>query len=514
MADILIYGGELPGCAAAICAARHAGGDREVVLCFPEPVPGGAATLGGLCAWERRLWTHGGRRADPQGGSFARWLEAVGPVFDPDTLTSLLRAELADAGVRVLPGRELLNAIPASAPGRGGRSRARRGRRGAPTALAAVRLGDAAALAAAGEAAAAEAAEEEIAARVFVDASATGRLARLAGVPLSPGRADWDADGRQMAATLLVQVDGIDWDTLTSARDAAEKPVWGVAREEGASGGRRVFWGGRQVAASDPLLAAFAEAHPGIRVGPLRGWEGSGESFWLQCLLLYDVDARRRAYDAGTERDVEPVPAGSLDLDSAWRQARAIAGGPDLLGCLRRFPGLERVRVLRDGDGAPRTGGVLVVRESAHAMAAGPEPFAVRVEDVTGAGAQPGDGVDWRHRPRRIGLGFYWMEDYGYTAQEVAPPLAAAANPCYLPLDALLCPPLENLLVAGHAARIESRAWWALRTLPNQCVLGDAAGVAAACSLREDVPVLRFSNPEVAAVQAWLGEEDAILEKW
>ena len=513
MADILVYGGELPGCAAALCAARRGGPGTEVVLCFPESAPGGVATVGGLCAWERRPWTHGGRRADPQGGSFARWLHRTGPVFDPEGLAETLRAELAEAGVRVLSGRELLEVVPQAAQGLTGRTRARRARKGPPAALAAVRLGTA--TDAGGEGAAAPGEEdEEVTARVFIDASATGRLARLAGVPLSPGRADWDPDARQMAATLLFAVQGVDGEALAAARDAADKPVWGVAREDGPGGPRRLFWGGRQVAASDPLLAEFARAHPGVRVGPPRAWEGAPDTFWMQCLLLYGVDARRRAYDAGTERDVEPTPEGALDLDAAWRQARSLVGGPDLLGCLRRFPGLERARVARDADGLPRTGGVLVVRESAHGMGGRPDPFAVRVEDVTGAGALPGDGVDWRHRPRRVGLGFYWMEDFGYTPDEVSPPPAAAANPCYLPLDALLCPPVENLLLAGHAARVESRAWWALRTLPNQCVLGDAAGVAAACSLREDVPVLRFGTAEVAAVQAWLGDEGAILEKW
>jgi hypothetical protein len=157
---------------------------------------------------------------------------------------------------------------------------------------------------------------------------------------------------------------------------------------------------------------------------------------------------------------------------------------------------------------------VLFVRESVHAMGAGPERFALTVADVTGAGASWHEGLDARHRPRRVGLGFFWLENCGYVPDEPLAPTAAAANPVYLPLDLVLCPPVANLLVAGYAARAESRAWWALRTAPNLCVLGDAAGVAAALSVREGTDVLGFGNAQVAAVQSWLAEEGAILEKW
>lgn len=522
MADILVYGGEPGACAAALLAARRSPPGTEVVLCFPESTPGGAATVGGLCAWERRLWTHAGRRADPQGGSFALWLDEHGPVFRPDGFARALSAELAEAGVRVLPGHDIEAVIPVPAAGaRRGRSRGRRSRQGAPAAIAAVQLrrlqvgsGSGGAPTADRVPAFAEDAGDEVSARVFIDASPTGRLARLAGVPLSPGRSDWNADGRQMAASLLFAVEGVAWDEIVLARDAADKPVWGTTVEHSPDGAHRVFWGGRQVVAADPLLAEFARAHPGVRLGPPRAWEEADGVFWLQTLLLYGVDARRRAYDAGTERDAEPLPPDALDLDTAWRRAQALVAGPDVLGCLRRFPGLRRARVARADGSPPRTGAVLVVRESVHAMAPGPERFALTVEDVTGAGTGWHDGLDVRHRPRRIGLGFHWLESAGYTPDEVLHPTAAAANPVYLPLDLLLCPPVTNLLVAGHAVRAESRAWWAMRAQPNLCVLGDAAGVVAAFSAREGVPVLQFGNPEVAAVQAWLAEEGAILEKW
>jgi hypothetical protein len=348
---------------------------------------------------------------------------------------------------------------------------------------------------------------------VFIDGSATGRLARLAGVGLSTGRADWDPDGRQMAASILVAVEDVDWSGLQQARDGQDRAVWGTSTEQSPDGPHRVFWGGAGIAANDAVLQAFAIAHPGFRVGAPRAWEEGRGVFWVSALLVHNVDGRRRAYDAGTERDCEPVPPLSRDVDSAYREARNLATSPDMLGALRRFPGMGKVR-FAERDGEPRCAEVLLLRETVHATAPGPDRFAVRVEDLTGAGAGGADGIDARHRPRRIGLGFAWLENAGYTHGEVVPTTSAAMNPAQLPLDAILAPPVANLLVPGFAARIESRAWWALRTAPNQCVLGDAAGVAAAFSVREGLSVLKFGTPEVAAVQNWLSAEGAILEKW
>ena len=510
MADILVYGAELPGVAAALVAARRADPGTRVTLVFPEARPGGLATTSGHCAWEIRQWQHGGRRAAPQGGSFARWLEQTGPIYVPGALAALLEDELAASGVRCLAGHELAS-VRAAAGGRAGRSRARKPRAGASEAIAAVTARQLEAGPAGPAFAAAEA--EVLTADVFIDASVGGRLLRLAGGGYSIGRADWNPDARQMVASFLVALEGVDWDALTAARDGQERPIWGTATEAGPTGERRTFWGAAGIAANDAVLAAFANAHPGFRVGPPRGWEEEGGVFWVSALLVYNVDGRRRAYDAGTERDVEVGPVKSRDLDTAYREAVATATSSDMLGALRRFPGFERVRLATVGD-SPRCAETLLLRETVHGVAPGPTPYAVKVEDMTGAGAGLADGVDARHRDRRVGLGFYWPENAGYTHGEVVRTTAAATNPMYLPLDAVLAPSLSNLLVPGYAARIESRAWWALRAAPNLCVLGDAAGAAAALALHEGVPLARFGTAEVAALQSWLAAEGAILNKW
>ena len=513
MPGIVIYGGELGGVAAALSAARRSPAGTEVSLVFPEGAPGGIATVGGHCAWERRPWTHGNRRADPQGGNFAVWLQELGPVYRPGSLAAALGEDLAAAGVHVYPRHEIEAVLPVAVGARpAGRTRSRKPRSVPLGAIGALRLrpleqGDQ------GPVLSPSADAVELAGSVFVDASATGRLARLSGLPTSVGRSDWNADGRQMAASLLLAIEGLDWEALLAARDPADKAIWGTTTETSPDGLHRTFWGGAHVVTQDAVLASFTEAHPGFRLGAPRAWEEERGVFWLSALHAYNVDGRRRAYDAGTERDCEPVTMMSRDVDTVWEEARRLAGSGDLLGALRRFPGLEGVRVVEVGGG-PRTGEVLLLRETLHALGPKPDRFALTVEDLTGAGVGAQDGLDQRHRARRIGLGFSWLESAGYTEGEVLRTTAAATNPAYLPLDAILCPPVTNLLIPGYAARIESRAWWAMRTAPNQCVLGDAAGVAAAFSAREGIPVVRFGNAEVAAIQNWLVGEGAVLDKW
>src|SRR5690606_29958959 len=50
----------------------------------------------------------------------------------------------------------------------------------------------------------------QIAGQIFIDASDTGRRPRRAGGPPPPGRADGAEDGRQQAATLMIQVPGVN----------------------------------------------------------------------------------------------------------------------------------------------------------------------------------------------------------------------------------------------------------------------------------------------------------------
>lgn len=86
-------------------------------------------------------------------------------------------------------------------------------------------------------------------------------------------------------------------------------------------------------------------------------------------------------------------------------------------------------------------------------------------------------------------------------------------NPVYIPYDAIATNFVYNLLIPGYAASIASLGWAEARVLPNQCVLGDAAGVAAAYAVTNNKQPLSFSNADITKIQATLTQSSAKLEK-
>ena len=58
-----------------------------------------------------------------------------------------------------------------------------------------------------------------------------------------------------------------------------------------------------------------------------------------------------------------------------------------------------------------------------------------------------------------------------------------------------------------------SLAWAEIRVLPNQCVLGDAAGVAAAYAIKNGKDPLSLSQTDITNIQTLLKNSNALLEK-
>ena len=75
------------------------------------------------------------------------------------------------------------------------------------------------------------------------------------------------------------------------------------------------------------------------------------------------------------------------------------------------------------------------------------------------------------------------------------------------------CNFVYNLLIPGYAASIASLGWAEARVLPNQCVLGDAAGVAAAYAVTNNKQPLNFGNADIAKIQTTLTQSNALLNK-
>jgi hypothetical protein len=88
-------------------------------------------------------------------------------------------------------------------------------------------------------------------------------------------------------------------------------------------------------------------------------------------------------------------------------------------------------------------------------------------------------------------------------------------NPLYMPYACLTTGYVANLLIPGYGAGGSSYAWGEVRVFPNLCVLGDAAGIAAAYSVVKNIPALEigWSATHIKAVQNDLLAIGARLEK-
>lgn len=474
--DVLVYGGGFPAVAAARQAQDMLGRGARVLLVTADSILGGTGTVGGQNFWDVRPWPKDG--ALPQGGSFARWYGALGQGYDPEEMARLLRRELQrEPSVEVLLGHEIAEAV------------------GEDLVVRPVRDGDRGRQWTEGP-------DVAVTARVEVDASETGRLVRLRGVAHTVGREDWAGDRRQMAASLMFPVTGVDTEAALAARGPDGPEFSGLVDPVR---GRLLLWGGHATARHDPQVVAFHHAHPGFRLKGLNAAPDNEGRYWLNVLLAYGVDARLDGLDAiGTQPTPDPEP-GTLRLDEAWVAMRALMRSGELLQALRRFPGFAGIDFTMRGD-APESARGLYIRESIHALRheAGAESarFALTLEDVRSGGD--------RHAAHAVGYGYYWLDNNGYepipSGDSHPGPQAVpeVERPFTLPYELVTVPSHPRLLVPGYAASCSSRAWWALRVLPNLSVLGDAAGVAAALGVLRGRPPGAFIGPEIREVQRQL----------
>lgn len=97
--------------------------------------------------------------------------------------------------------------------------------------------------------------------------------------------------------------------------------------------------------------------------------------------------------------------------------------------------------------------------------------------------------ADNRNYAKRMGLNAYWIDVNAYKFEDLKPngsyewPVTEFVrsdvaipdlSPTYVPYSAIATNFVLNLLIPGYATGVASLGWAAARTIPNQCVLGDA----------------------------------------
>ena len=538
---IVVYGATMAGVAAAAKAAKNAP-SATIHLIVPDPVDyngngcclGAIGTVGGQNFFDIG-WKDVLARTYYTNGSFKWWCGQMGQHYNVDAMSDLLKRDLTKAEY----GGRIKIHYAYDITGIGWESshitevRLKRIFRDTDGTVKWDEKAD----------------TLTIAGDVFIDASESGRLTRMSNFGGTVGRYDWPASlldsdergsngkARQQVATLMFKVKNFDRfkaddDELT----AGDKDNNGVYS---ATGGTRAY-------KTNTKILNFNNTHgpEGFALKPFNmAQDGPGsDEWWVNMLLVFNVDGR--AYNRDLTGDTSYLFPSDMrsdykTVDDAWVAARKVLDYPDFLPALRSFLGFEGADLVRDKNGDPVVGNSLYLRETIHSAfsssdrANGTEDtnYALSAKDFWNPGATKNTGNDSRHYAKRMGLNYYGLDINAYKFEDLKQngqyiwghEVTEAArsdlkfpehvSPTYITYSAIATNFVYNLLIPGYAAGIASLGWAEARTIPNQCVLGDAAGVAAAYAVNNNIDPLNFGSADITAVQNILKNSGALLEK-
>lgn len=538
---IVVYGATMAGVAAAAKAAKNAP-SATIHLIVPDPVDyngngcclGAIGTVGGQNFFDIG-WKDVLARTYYTNGSFKWWCGQMGQHYNVDAMSDLLKRDLTKAEY----GGRIKIHYAYDITGIGWESshitevRLKRIFRDTDGTVKWDEKAD----------------TLTIAGDVFIDASESGRLTRMSNFGGTVGRYDWPASlldsdergsngkARQQVATLMFKVKNFDRfkaddDELT----AGDKDNNGVYS---ATGGTRAY-------KTNTKILNFNNTHgpEGFALKPFNmAQDGPGsDEWWVNMLLVFNVDGR--AYNRDLTGDTSYLFPSDMrsdykTVDDAWVAARKVLDYPDFLPALRSFLGFEGADLVRDKNGDPVVGNSLYLRETIHSAfsssdrANGTEDtnYALSAKDFWNPGATKNTGNDSRHYAKRMGLNYYGLDINAYKFEDLKQngqyiwghEVTEAArsdikfpehvSPTYITYSAIATNFVYNLLIPGYAAGIASLGWAEARTIPNQCVLGDAAGVAAAYAVNNNIDPLNFGFADITAVQNILKNSGALLEK-
>lgn len=282
---------------------------------------------------------------------------------------------------------------------------------------------------------------QTICAKRVVDATDDADIAAMAGVPYLLGREGSGIDRAMMTATLVFQVDGINWPEAVAY-------VTGRPGPKGLRGGiyRGNIWG------YSDIMRAYSPTEPGVGIYDLNMGRQSDRSVLINGLLLYGVDGTNPASVADGMR------RGRAELVPLMAYLRAHA------------PGFRDAEPMRTAD-------YLYIRETRHIRGM----YTLTVHDI----------VDSRVFWDAIGVASYPIDLHPYRPGEFNP-YAAHRYVYTIPLRALLPIGTSNLIVASRSISATYEAAGSARVVPTTMVEGQAAGVASVLSLRARVAFPQF----------------------
>ncbi|MDR1204432.1 MAG: FAD-dependent oxidoreductase [Peptococcaceae bacterium] len=292
-----------------------------------------------------------------------------------------------------------------------------------------------------------------------VDATVDADIAAQAGVPYTVGGEDYGERKEGMAVTLVFEVSGVNWDEVVRYLKADGN--------EGTDADGVSAWGyGKEAAQYEP-----ADAQMQLR-GPNLARQKNGNVL-INALLIFGVDGLDpESKAAGIGRGLQEIPRIVMFMRE-------------------RFAGFERAEFV---GAASR----LYVRETRHIQG----EYRLNINDVM----ENADQWD------RVAHGSYPVDIQATGPDNVGhvlgwPGIYSVPFRCLTPLEA------ENLLVVGRGASYDSLPHGSVRVVPVGMAVGEAAGAAAAWSVRERMSFREMTRSAEAMewVQETLRDQGAYL---
>ncbi len=565
-ADIVIYGGSFAGCAAAMKASEISP-DKSIVLIITDPIPyklvsgyrkikyttkslGGIGTVGGQNYFDIRYWSHSGTSTLAQAGSFPSWLNYEGQAYNTENMSNKLAYDLeygSNGNINILAAYDIDDFETQNNPYRITSIYIKGIKRNTNTNY--VEFSGTTRV--------------KVTGTVFVDASEDGKLTRIVNFGGTTGRYDWpagkldtgetvsDGQARQQAATLMFKITNV---SAPSAPDpGSNSKTVGHVTYTFKNGLAMLAYSDRVVYKdSQSAFYSFNEdtnvKNAGFALKPFNmARDGANtDEWWINALLVFNVDGRACKRDEGNS-SIYPQDMRSdyRDVDEAYADAVGFINNNKsyIENALRSYTGLgTTVEIVTDEEENAIVGDVLYLRETVHMAiysynrANGTEEtnYQLGSTECNWSGEIPTGGYDTGNYSTRIGLNYYWSDINAYKradlqntsgayiwgeeiGQILRPDMwvtgSTPLNPVYVPYNALTTKYVANLLIPGYAVGASSFAWSECRVIPNLCVLGDAAGVAAGYAVNNNKHPLQFTSTDITAVQNLLVTLGARINK-
>ncbi|PJO44976.1 FAD-dependent oxidoreductase [Lysinibacillus xylanilyticus] len=275
--------------------------------------------------------------------------------------------------------------------------------------------------------------------KAFIDATQDANFAAMSKVPFFMGGEDIGIKDKRMAVTLMIHLKNVDWDKV---KKEANANTFG-----GAHLNDSVMWGFTK------LHDDYKPVEEGTRLRGLNLAKVDDE-YYINALQIFGIDGLNKLSKQ------EAIEKGKKETEHILKYLH------------EKFPGFENAEIVSYPE-------ELYVRETRHIRA----EYQLPMSDV------------WKNSDHwdSIGLAAYPVDvqaqtphDYGY--------VISAPNQYAIPFRSLVPKEIDGLLVVGRSAGYSSLAAGSTRVVPTGMVTGEAAGVAAAIAIKDDVTFRAMSK--------------------